>query len=314
MLAAHADWSVDSRKCWVSVARQLGSAWRIAAPRPAGNPSRFLATLLEEARGEPVALGVDLPLGLPRQYAALRPEADFPSFLRGLTTGSTFFDVAATLDEIGIERPFYPLRGVRGMQQALHARALGLAGPLALRRACDQATTERPAGAPLFWTLGPNQVGKAALSAWRDVVLPALAEAAPPRLWPFEGPFRSLLAPGSVAIAETYPAEALRHLGLRLTGSKRRQIDRITVAGPLLAVIERLGGAPEPLLERAITDGFGPDAVGEDRFDSLLGLLCVLNVLAGNRPDTAPNDPWIARWEGWVLGQTVLPAIRRKNP
>jgi hypothetical protein len=39
----------------------------------------------------------------------------------------------------------------------------------------------------------------------------------------------------------------------------------------------------------------------------VLGVLCVLNVLAGNRPDTAPNDPWIHRWEGWVLGQTALP-------
>jgi len=33
----------------------------------------------------------------------------------------------------------------------------------------------------------------------------------------------------------------------------------------------------------------------------------VLNVLAGNRPDTVPPDPWIQRWEGWVLGQTALP-------
>ncbi len=60
-------------------------------------------------------------------------------------------------------------------------------------------------------------------------------------------------------------------------------------------------------MRRAILDGFGADASGEDRFDSVLGVLCVLNVLAGNRPDTAPDDPWIQRWEGWVLGQTALP-------
>ena len=40
----------------------------------------------------------------------------------------------------------------------------------------------------------------------------------------------------------------------------------------------------------------------------VLGVLCVLNVVAGNRPDTAPPDPWIMRWEGWVLGQTAMPA------
>jgi hypothetical protein len=62
---------------------------------------------------------------------------------------------------------------------------------------------------------------------------------------------------------------------------------------------------PDPALQRTICDGFGADAAGEDRFDCILGLLCVLNVLAGNRPDTAPNDPWIRRWEGWVLGQTA---------
>jgi hypothetical protein len=56
-----------------------------------------------------------------------------------------------------------------------------------------------------------------------------------------------------------------------------------------------------------IAEGFGTDAAGEDRFDSVLGLLCVLQVLGGLRPDFVPADPWIRRWEGWVLGQTALP-------
>jgi hypothetical protein len=25
------------------------------------------------------------------------------------------------------------------------------------------------------------------------------------------------------------------------------------------------------------------------------------------RPDFIPADPWVRRWEGWVLGQTALP-------
>jgi hypothetical protein len=53
--------------------------------------------------------------------------------------------------------------------------------------------------------------------------------------------------------------------------------------------------------------GFGADAAGEDRLDSLLGVLCVIGVADGHRPDTAPPDPWIRRWEGWVLGQTAAP-------
>ena len=291
----------------MTIARCGPAGWTIAAPRLVGEVSRFLRGLIEEAAGAPVALGVDLPLGIPRHYARGRPEAGFVDFLRGLSHGSSFFDVAATIAEVGPERPFYPLRGVRGMRQAPHALALGLAGPLGLRRACDYATSERPAGAPLFWTLGANQVGKAAVHGWREMLLPALADDLPLRIWPFEGPFRTLLAPGSIAIAETYPAEALRHLGLRLVGSKRRQADRSALATPLLAAAAALQAVPGAEMAAAVAAGFGPDGAGEDRFDSLLGLLCVLNVLGGGRPAAAPDDPWIHRWEGWVLGQTALP-------
>jgi hypothetical protein len=69
----------------------------------------------------------------------------------------------------------------------------------------------------------------------------------------------------------------------------------------------RLQVLPDPALEQATADGFGLDAAGEDRFDCILGVLCVLNVLAGNRPDTAPADPWIRDCEWWVLGQTAMP-------
>jgi len=120
---------------------------------------------------------------------------------------------------------------------------------------------------------------------------------------------RALLAPGSVTLAETYPAEALRHLGIRLRGSKRRHADRCAAAVALLAAMNRLSATPNDAMRRAILDGFAPDANGEDRFDSALGVLCLINVLEGNRPDTAPDDPWIQRWEGWVLGQTALPQV-----
>jgi Protein of unknown function (DUF429) len=318
-LVAHADWSIDPRKRWVAVARPAGVAcpggasgtgntgWVLSAPRPVGEVASFLARLRAEAAGGPVALGVDLPLGLPRAYAAQRGETDFQHFLQATRNWPDFFRVCAVLEELAPERPFYPARGIAGMTRAAHALALGLGGAAGLSRACDRATAERPAGAPLFWTLGANQSGKAAIAAWRDLLLPALAAGEDLALWPFAGPYRSLLAPGAVAVAETYPAEALRHLGIKLRGSKRRQADRATVAGLLAAAMQRLGAVPEAALGNAIVDGFGADAAGEDRFDCVLGVLCVLNVLAGNRPDTAPDDPWIRRWEGWVLGQTALP-------
>jgi hypothetical protein len=287
--------------------------WRLAAPAPVGEVGSFLARLRSAAAGGAVALGLDLPIGLPRAYAAGLTERDFLHFLSTTAARPDFFRVCATLADIGPGRPFYPVRGLRGMTRAAHAIALGLEGAAALSRACDRATAERPAGAPLFWTLGPNQSGKAAIVAWRDLLLPALAGDDDVRLWPFAGSLRSLLLPGAVVLAETYPAEALRHLGIRLKGSKRRQADRAAVANGLRGAMAALQVLADPDLDVTVSDGFGADAAGEDRFDCVLGVLCVLNVLGGHRPDTAPPDPWIQRWEGWVLGQTALPAEAKKR-
>lgn len=306
-LAAHADWSIEPRKRWVAVARRGTDGWLLQSPRPVGDVSTFFARLRDEAQGGSVALGVDLPLGVPRAYAVQRPEPDFLQFLHATRNWPDFFRVCAAVEELAPERPFYPARGIAGMTRAAHAAALGLGGAIGLSRACDLRTSERPAGAPLFWTLGANQSGKAAIAAWRDMLLPALAAGDDLRLWPFDGPFLSLLSAGTVVLAETYPAEAMRHLGIRLKGSKRRQKDRAAVAPALLAAMHRLDTRPDQTLRLAVADGFGSTTTGEDQFDCVLGVLCVLNVLTGHRPDTAPYDPWIRRWEGWVLGQTAMP-------
>ncbi len=266
------------------------------------------------AAGGPVALGLDCPIGLPRAYAALHMrEPDFPAFLRGLSADAPFWEVAATLDEIVPSRPFYPARGIRGMTRLAHAQALGLADAAALCRLCDFATQERPAGAPPFWTLGANQSGKAAISAWRDLLGPAMREVKPPKLWPFEGAFCDLLRPGEVAVAETYPAEAMRHLCLVPRGSKRRQADRAAYVPALETAMRTLGARPDDDALAELEAGFGTDATGEDRFDSFLGALCVLAVATGQREDFVPADRCVRLWEGWVLGQTSLPAGARKN-
>jgi hypothetical protein len=305
MIAAHADWSIAPAKRWMAQARREGGVWRAEAPRPVGDPAGLLPGLL--AAGLPVALGLDLPLGVPRDWAALRPEVDFPAFLAGLVEDPGFFRVAASLAEVAPARPFYPARGIKGMTRAGHAAALGLAGPQSLSRLCDRATATRPAGAPVFWTLGANQSGKAAIAAWRDWIAPALAAGAPVSLWPFQGGLHALLAPGHAVLAEVYPAEALRQLGLRLAGSKRVQAPRRAMAAALLAAMARLRVEPSPALAATVMDGFGADAAGEDRLDCVLGLLALVAVLDGARLDHVPDDPWVRRWEGWVLGQTDLP-------
>ncbi|MCZ8277293.1 MAG: DUF429 domain-containing protein [Acetobacteraceae bacterium] len=305
MIAAHADWSLDPRKRWVSIARRQGRHWQASAPRLVGDPATLAAHLLAE--GSPAALGLDLPLGVPRGFAENRPEKDFPTFLTGLAGNTDFFAVSPTLDSVSPAGPFYPARGIKGMTRAAHAAALGLADAAGLSRLCDRATAERPAGAPVFWTLGANQSGKAAISAWRDWLAPALAAGAPFRLWPFAGALHDLLRPGQLSIAEVYPAEALRHLGLKLTGSKRAEAPRRALAPALCDAMAALNVTPDASLAEMIQIGFGTDAAGEDRFDSLIGLLGLIGVADGKRPDFIPEDPMIRTWEGWVLGQTALP-------
>jgi hypothetical protein len=306
MIAAHADWSTDPRKRWVSIARSDGRGWRAAAPAPVGDPAALAAALIAE--GAPVAIGLDLPLGVPRGFAEGRAEAGFVDFLRGLARHPGFFAVAPTLEDVSRTRPFYPARGVKGMTRLAHARALGLPDARGLSRLCDRATAERPAGAPVFWTLGANQSGKAAIAAWRDWLAPGLAGGAPYALWPFAGGVHALLARGRAVLAEVYPAEALRHCGLVLRGSKRAQADRAALGDALLGAMDARRVVPSAALRAMVADGFGADAAGEDRFDSVIGLLGLVGVLDGARPDFVPQDEAVRRWEGWVLGQTALPA------
>ncbi len=301
MIAAHADWSVAPGKRWICVARRQAGGWVAEAPRLVGDTARLLPDLLAE--GVPVALGLDLPLGVPRAWAEHRPERDFPAFLRGLSVEDRFFQVSPTLATVGPAQPFYPARGVKGMTRLAHAQALGFSGTADLSRLCDRATTTRPAGAPLFWTLGANQSGKAAIAAWRDWLVPALRGDAPVALWPFAGALHGNLAAGRAVLAEVYPAEALRQLGLRIAGSKRAQAPRRALAEALQAALAALRVTPDSALAETIAAGFGADAAGEDRLDCVLGLACLIAVLDGARPDHIPTDPWITNWEGWVLGQ-----------
>ena len=308
-IAAHADWSVDPGKRWMAVAlprTRAAAGWTVSV-EPVGKVSTLLDRLSSLAAGGPVALGVDFPIGLPRAYAArhLNGSPGFPAFLRGLADRPGFLSVCGALHEIGPERPFYPMRGVRGMTRLSHALALGLDSTAGLSRLCDIATADRPAGAPLFWTLGANQTGKAAISAWRDLLLPALAGPHPPALWPFDGALLALLRANRVVVAETYPAEAMRQLGLRMGGSKRRHADRLALAPAIGAAMAGLAASPDLALGRLMANGFGQDAAGEDRMDCVLGLLCLVQVLTGRQPDTVPDDPWVRQWEGWVLGQAA---------
>lgn len=286
--------------------------WRIGPPEPIGNAATLCDRLLARADGAAVALGVDFPLGLPRAYADMLGIDSFAAWLRSLDAEDALFRPCATLEEVNQARPFYPLKNVAGAgQMARQAVAIGFRDTAALRRAVDFRTARRPAGAPLFWTMGANQCGKGAISGWRECLLPSFARDVPVRLWPYEGGFEAAIAPGRVVVAETYPAEAMVQTGLRLKGSKRRQADRGALAPAIHAHLTARRYAIDSSLAALIDDGFGPRPDGEDPFDSLLGVLGVMRVADGEPDGTGDGHPGdaavIREVEGWVLGQVDPP-------
>ena len=118
------------------------------------------------------------------------------------------------------------------------------------------------------------------------------------------------MRPGRIVIAETYPAEFYRHLGLvwsprvpGRTSGKRAQADRARNAVPLLAWATSTGVILDSALAVLIRDGFGPAKDGEDPFDAAVGLFGMLNVVLGRHPAGDPGDEETRRIEGWILGQ-----------
>src|SRR5205823_2988814 len=159
-----------------------------------------------------------------------------------------------------------------------------------LLRRCDRKSSTRRAACPVFWTLGGNQVGQAAISGWREVLGPALRQdRASTHVWPFDGPLRDLLALRHLVVVETYPTEFYDLLGIRFphapgqpTG-KRVQAARRAIAGALDAASARMEVTLAPRVAAIVEDGFGPGSQGEEPFDALVGLLGMLSVILGHR-------------------------------
>ncbi len=303
-LIAHADWATNSEKRWLSRSvRTPAGTYRAFAPEPVGPPDRSIERLLAHlpASGS-LLIGFDFPIGLPAAYALRAGIEHFMPFLREAGRGrwSQFFDVAERPEEVSLERPFYPMRP-GGARQAHLYQALGFDSIAPLRRRCERARPGRNAAAPLFWTLGANQVGKAAIAGWTRVLVPALADAAlDAAVWPFDGPLDALVARHRVVIVETYPSEFYRHLGVSFAGSGRSDAAaRARNADALLDFARAAGVDVADDLAREITTGFQSD----DPFDAVVGLFGMLEVALGRRPPGDPADDEIQRIEGWILGQ-----------
>jgi Protein of unknown function (DUF429) len=304
-LVAHADWSAHPAKRWMAQAvLQPGGRYLVLPPAPVGTLDGFWARLEVNAPSGAILVGFDFPIGLPAAYAERAGIEDFRDALDRFD--GEFYNVARRPQEISTARPFYPDRpGGRSRRDLLNA--LGLETWDRLHRRCDRATASRPAACPMFWTLGGNQVGKAAISGWRELLTPARRAGIDVAIWPFDGPLAALLSTHRFVVAETYPGEVYGHLELRLAlrsrGGKRRQAARAGCADLLLTWAERTEVTLAPQLFDDIKAGFGPRAGADDRFDAVVGVFGMLNVLGGGRPSGEPGDPVVRRIEGWILGQ-----------
>ncbi|RPI20950.1 MAG: hypothetical protein EHM70_25840, partial [Chloroflexota bacterium] len=290
-LVCHADWSASPDKRWMATAIFQGNGHWLAFPaEPVGNTATLLKRLHRRSGdgsgpGGSMLIGFDFAIGLPLAFARRLGVDDFLSFLPQLGTGAwtDFFEVAALPEQVSLHRPFYPTRPrLPGEVVPRHAHlleGLGVESIDDLRRACDRRRLSaandpgRLAAAPLFWTLGGQQVGKAAICGWREVIQPALATPAlgAVAVWPFSGELFSLLGAGYTVIAETYPAEFYTHLGLTFPrrgkcerSGKRVQAARLDNAARMMEWADMAGVAMHPGLRDQICSGFSPSPAGED--------------------------------------------------
>ena len=298
----HSDWSVAPNKRWSAIAERSPNGWSIASLAQTPSPAGFLDLLFDRPG---TLAGFDFPIGLPLFYLNTM-KIEFCELLSSPLPDSAqhFFSAAETLLGISPAQPFYRIhpKGCR-RQHLLHRLHCGDFNDLL--RECDKATANRSRAESIFWTVGPKQVSKAALSGWQDILGPARARGA--GIWPFDGPLSSL-SRRALTLAETYPAEVYQHLGMSRTVKKRTQAGRTAAGAVLLAWAARYQVTVAPKIAGLVADGFGARPDEEDAFDAITGLCGMIEVADGHRAE-APDALWDSPpREGWILGQTDAPA------
>jgi hypothetical protein len=308
VLVAHADWSINPEKRWMASAEFVRDNYFVHSLELVGDLSNFLYRMINRAgNGGCVLIGFDYPIGLPNTYAQLTGISNFCSVLPvfGEDEWRNFYDVAESADQITLLRPFYPHRPTGARRQDL-LNKLGIGSFDELLRTCEKAPPLQRPAAPLFWTLGAQQVGKAAINGWKNVIAPAFKDSnLDLAIWPFSGRMAELVRPGKVIIVETYPAEFVHQLGLvnpHIRFSKKQQKDRILAAGRLLKQAVDSGIQINPELEQSLLEGLGFSPIGEDRFDAVVGLIGMLQILYGVGYFSEPENETVREIEGWIYG------------
>jgi hypothetical protein len=123
-----------------------------------------------------------------------------------------------------------------------------------------------------------------------------------------------LLDDGRIVAAEIYPAEIYSHVGLSRTFGKTSRQGRRGEANSILSWCARNAAAVPVDLAVQIEDGFGDDDAGEDRFDSFIGALGMMEAVAGLAGSTVPDDPAVRNVEGWIPGMRISPVRAAVKP
>ncbi len=314
-LIAHADWSLNPGKRWMVIATRADDGrWSVEAPRKVADVAslpELPRTLRAQAGDGGIFWGLDAPLGVPVKWAAKVDVTDWRALLPklGQDKWAEFWQVCEDASEISLHRPFYPKRP-GGTRQHHILDALGLESGDDIRRLCDYPSAGGTP-APLFWTMGANQMGKAAITVWRDLLQPMLDGplARHVHLWPMDGELSKFTAEDDpIIVCEAYPGEINGWLELEVASgnkSKRDQAHRREDAEAIAAMLERCDARLTDEAQTQLTDGFGAASDGEDRFDAMVGACGMLMVMAGERPVHEPQEEVLRNVEGWVLGRAI---------
>lgn len=217
-----------------------GGSYRVCVPEQVGRLEDFFSELLEQWPEKPILVGFDFPIGIPRAYAERAGISNFLDMLPqfGGSGWLDFYNPAEIRSQISVRRPFYPKHQYDVKKRDL-IEELGLSSAEELLRACEHATQSRRKACEIFWTLGGNQVGRAAASGWRDLLALAM-RAGEISIWPFDGGLPELLNSRRLVVAETYPGEIYPHLGLQSNFGKTEQANRIRQAGAFFPGVSKM--------------------------------------------------------------------------
>jgi hypothetical protein len=307
-LICHADWSQNEKKRWFAEAiLEIDGRYTVGSAKLVGNIVKFRAYILQQAGIARAAfLGCDFPIGIPLHYAQQAGITKLKDWLLKLGDGCwrEFYEVCEQPGEITVHRPFYPGVTRKGVKQASLTVKLNANGINELKRVCELGGNGHRRAACLFWTVEPNQVGRAALAGWKEVIIPLLNDSSGhTTLWPFDGKLDDLIMPGKIVMAESYPAEY--YAWFKQDGVvKSDRASRTAFGRSLLQWAEdrREKVILTNTLEQQIQSGFEND----DAFDAVVGLFAMLKIVFAERDYRQPADTDRIAVEGWMLGRESI--------